>query len=161
VFVLDVQSNPLAWSGPDPAQAPCSCLQERAQALPATAWQPITVAEGAQGQRSYLFACEPVYDNRDKRPGIPLLALYRKNLDGREPRYYYAHAPAATPLVRLAQVGASRWNIETELKTNKSDIGLDEYEARSWQGWHHHMTMCLLASAFLLSLQQGSVPIES
>jgi len=52
-------------------------------------------------------------------------------------------------------VAASRWNIETEFETNKSDIGLDEYEVRSWQGWHHHILLCLLASAFLLSLQQG------
>lgn len=56
------------------------------------------------------------------------MAVYRTNLDGSQARYYYAHAPQGTPLLRLAQVAASRWNIETEFETNKSDIGLDEYE---------------------------------
>ena len=51
-------------------------------------------------------------------------------------------------------MGGSRWRIETEFQTEKGDVGLDEYETRSWAGWHHHIAMCLLAGAFLLSLQQ-------
>jgi SRSO17 transposase len=83
-----------------------------------------------------------------------LWAVYRQNLDGREPRYYFSHAPEDTPLETLARVGGSRWPIETESETEKSDVGLDEYETRTWAGWHHHITLCLLAGAFLLSLQQ-------
>ena len=49
----------------------------------------------------------------------------------------------------------SRWRIETEFETKKSDMGLDEYETRSWAGWHHHVALCLLGGAFLLSLQQA------
>ena len=55
----------------------------------------------------------------------------------------------------LAYVGGSRWRIETEFETEKSDVGLDEYETRTWAGWHHHVVLCLLAGAFLLSLQQA------
>ena len=44
---------------------------------------------------------------------------------------------------------------ETEFETEKSDVGLDEYEARTWAGWHHHVAICLVAGAFLLSLQQA------
>ena len=47
------------------------------------------------------------------------------------------------------------WRIETEFETEKSDVGLDEYAARTEAGWHHHITMCLLGGAFLLSLQQA------
>jgi SRSO17 transposase len=83
-----------------------------------------------------------------------LWVVYRENLDGSEPRYYFSNAPADTPLATLARVAAARWPIETEFETEKSDIGLDEYEVRSWAGWHHHITMCLLASVFLLRLQQ-------
>ena len=72
----------------------------------------------------------------------------------REPRYYLSNAPEDTPLETLAYVGGSRWRIETEFETEKSDVGLDEYEARTWAGWHHHIAMCLLAGAFLLTLQQ-------
>ena len=60
-----------------------------------------------------------------------------------------------TPLETLAYVGGSRWRIETEFETEKSDVGLDEYETRTWAGWHHHVALCLLGGAFLLSLQQA------
>ena len=153
-YVLDVQSNTLTWTPTLETGWQRLEFQERAAVLPAVAWQPITVAQGAKGERTYLFACEPVYENRHKQPGSPLVAVYRQNLDGSEARYYYAHAPAGTPLDKLARVAATRWPIETEFETNKDDIGLDEYEVRHWSGWHHHITMALLASAFLLSLQQ-------
>ncbi len=62
----------------------------------------------------------------------------------------------------LAQVGGSRRRIETEFETEKSDLWLDGYATRTpfqvrgrlWAGWHHHIAMCLLGGAFLLSLQQ-------
>ena len=81
-------------------------------------------------------------------------AVYRRNLDGSEPRYYRSNAPEDTTWETLAYVGGSRWRIETEFETEKGDVGLDEYETRSWAGWHHHIAMCLLGGAFLLSLQQ-------
>ena len=139
---------------PRPVAAERATVRERAQQLPAAAWQVITVAEGAQGPRTYRFAAEGVRETRDGEPGQVLWLVYRENLDGREPRYYFSNAPADTPLVTLAWVAASRWPIETEFETEKSDIGLDEYEVRGWAGWHHHMTLCFLASAFLLTLQQ-------
>jgi SRSO17 transposase len=129
-------------------------MRERAQQLPPEAWQEITVAEGTQGPRTYRFAAERVRESREGEPGQVLWAVYRENLDGSEPRYYFANAPEETALTTLAWVAAARWPIETEFETEKSDIGLDEYEVRSWAGWHHHITMCLLASAFLLTLQQ-------
>ena len=63
--------------------------------------------------------------------------------------------PEDTPLETLAYVGGSKWRIETEFETEKSDVGLDEYETRTWSGWHHHVAMCLLGGAFLLDLQQA------
>ena len=83
-----------------------------------------------------------------------LWAIWRCNLDGSEPRYYLSNAPESTPLETLAYVGGSRWRIETEFETGKSNVGLDEYETRTWAGWHHHIAMCLLGGAFLLGLQQ-------
>ena len=74
--------------------------------------------------------------------------------DGSEPRYYLSNAPEDTSLETLAYVGGSRWRIETEFETEKGDVGLDEYETRTWAGWHHHIAMCLLGGAFLLDLQQ-------
>ena len=65
------------------------------------------------------------------RPGEIHWAIYRLYLEGSEPRYYLSNAPEATPLETLACVGGSRWRIETEFETEKSDAGLDEYETRT------------------------------
>jgi SRSO17 transposase len=129
-------------------------LTERRAALPPRAWQEITVAEGAQGPRTYRFAAERVRENRDRKPGAALWLLYKENVDGTEPRTFFSNASADTPLEKLAQVAMSRWPIETEFEADQSLVALDEYEVRSWAGWHHHVTMSLLAAAFLLTLQQ-------
>jgi SRSO17 transposase len=149
-----------AWAGkgrkpsPRPVLAERQTVGERAATLDASAWREITVAEGTQGWRTYRFAAERRRETRDGQPGPERWVIYRENRDGSEPRFYFSNAPADTPLATLARVAAARWPIETEFETEKSDIGLDEYEVRSWAGWHHHITMCLLASVFLLRLQQ-------
>lgn len=125
-----------------------------AASLPARAWQDLTVAEGAQGPRTYQFAALRVWESRDSLPGRACWLLLRHNLDGREARYYLSNAPEDTPLLTLAQVAAARWTIETEFETAKGETGLDEYEVRGWPGWHHHITLALLAGAFLLTMQQ-------
>jgi SRSO17 transposase len=139
----------LAPGGPQP-----QTVAAVAAALAPDAWQDLTVAEGAQGPRTYRFVALRVWESRDSLPGRACWLLLRRNLDGSEPRYYLSNAPDETPLLQLAQVAAARWIIETEFETSKQETGLDEYEVRSWQGWHHHMTLVLLAAAFLLTLQQ-------
>ncbi len=139
---------------PQPVATERQEVRERAAALPPEAWRPITVAEGAQGPRTYLFACERVRESRDREPGQELWLIHKQNLDGSEPRAYFSNAPAFTPPRTLARVAMARWPIETEFEAEKSHVALDEYEVRRWPGWHHHITMCLLASAFLLTLQQ-------
>ena len=129
-------------------------MEQRRDELPDEAWREITVAQGSQGPRSYQFSAQRVRATRKGKPGEELWAVYRRNLDGSEPRYYLSNAPEDTPLETLAYVGGSRWRIETEFETEKGDVGLDEYETRSWAGWQHHIAMCLLGGAFLLGLQQ-------
>ncbi len=138
-------------------------MEERSDELPEEAWREITVAEGSQGPRSYLFSAQRVRPTSRRKPGEIHWAIYRRNLDGSETRYYLSNDPEDTPLETLAYVGGSRWRIETEFETEKSNVGLDEYETRTpypvrgrlWAGWHHHVALCLLGGAFLLSLQQA------
>ena len=113
------------------------------------------MAQGSQGPRACRFSAQRVRPASRRKPGGIHWAIYRRNLDGSEPRYYLSNAPEDTTLETLAYVGGSRWCIETEFETKKGDVRLDEYETRSWSGWHHHIAMCLLAGAFLLSLQQA------
>ena len=133
-------------------------MLERSDELPEVAWREITVAEGTQAPRTYMFSAQRVRVTKRRKPGEELWAIFRRNLDGSEPRYYLSNAPEDTPLDTLAYVGGSRWRIETEFETEfeteKSGVGLDGYETRTWAGWHHHIALCLLGGAFLLSLQQ-------
>ena len=143
----------VATMGRDDAAAGEECAGS--DELPDETWREITVAEGSQGPRSYLFSAQRVRPTSRRKPGEIHWAVYRRNRDGSEPRYYLSNAPEDTPLETLAYVGGSRWRIETEFETEKSDVGLDEYETRTWAGWHHHVALCLLGGAFLLSLQQA------
>ena len=129
-------------------------MEQRSDELPSEDWREITVAQGSQGPRTYMFSAQRVRATRRRKPGEEMWAVYRRNLDGSEPRYYLSNAPEDTTLETLAYVGGSRWYIETEFETEKGDVGLDEYETRSWAGWHHHIALCLLGGAFLLGLQQ-------
>jgi hypothetical protein len=141
---------------------PAAAVPVVAAALPAAAWQEVTVADGAQGPRRYAFVACRVWDSREGQPGRACWLLARRTLDGTEPRYYLANAPADTALGTLAAVAATRWVIETDFQTAKGETGLDEYEVRSWRGWHHHSAFALLAGAFLLTLQQdwgGNTPL--
>ena len=113
-------------------------MAERGDELPEDAWQEITVAQGTQGPRSYMFSVQRVRPTSSRKPGEVHWAIWRRNLDGSEPRYYLSNAPGDTPLETLARVGGSRWRVETEFETEKSDVGMGEYETRIWAGWQHH-----------------------
>jgi SRSO17 transposase len=163
VFAQPAKTEVPAWSGRgrqptklrlvDGESGP-QAVEAVAASLAAEDWQLLTVAEGAQGPRIHLFAARRVWESREGLPGRECWLVLRRNPDGSEPKHYLSNAPADTPLLMLAQVGAKRWPIETEFQLEKNETGLDEYEVRSWQGWHHHITMALLAGILLLSLQQ-------
>ena len=173
-YVLDVPGSTtiwpleLAWTSPeyqgrggprkpklgDGQRRTRRTMEQRSDELPSEDWREITVAQGSQGPRTYRFSAQRVRATKRRQPGEEMWAVYRRNLDGSEPRYYLSNAPEDTTLETLAYVGGSRWYIETEFETEKGDVGLDEYETRSWAGWHHHIALCLLGGAFLLSLQQ-------
>jgi SRSO17 transposase len=70
--------------------------------------------------------------------------------------YTLSNAPSEVPLRQVVWAHAQRHWEEDSFKEGKSEIGLDEYEVRSWRGWHHHMTLSLLALWFL-ALERGEV----
>jgi len=69
-------------------------VQSVATGVPHTAWQEVTVAEGAQGPRTYQFVALRVWESRDGLPSYACWLLLRRNLDDNEPRYYLSNAPA-------------------------------------------------------------------
>ena len=123
-----------------------------ADALPATAWTPHAAGEGSKGVRLYDWARIALPWTTDA--GFERWLLIRRSRRDPEARaYYLVFAPAGTGLAELAGAAGLRWTIEECFQRAKEELGLDHCEARSWHGWHRHMTLCMAAGAFLAGLQ--------
>jgi SRSO17 transposase len=140
---------------------PSSTVAAVVAAWPSEAWSRLRVADGAKGPLIYDWACARVRDSRDGVPGPACWLLARRSLsDRQEIAYYLSNAPADTRLETLAQKASQRWSIEQCLEEGKGETGLDEYEVRSWDSWHRHITLSMMAHAWLASLKaaQGFPP---
>jgi SRSO17 transposase len=122
------------------------------------AWQRYRIFEGSKGPLVADFAALRVLTTRHGLPGPEVWVLFRRAVGepGGEPevKIYLSNAPADTPLAELVRVSGMRWPIESCFEEGKSEVGLDHYELRSWRGWHHHMTLVILAHHFLVRMQQ-------
>jgi SRSO17 transposase len=117
------------------------------------AWVRLSCGNGAKGPRLYDWAAVrlncPV-------AGWERWALGRRSLsDPEECAYYLAFVPVGTALATVVRVAGRRWTIELAFEEAKGEVGLDEYEVRSWTGWYRHITLALLAHAFLAALRAG------
>lgn len=122
-----------------------------AEALDAQAWATHAAGEGSKELRLYDWARIPLPCRCDE--GFERWVLIRRSR--REPdkrAYYFAFAPKGTALAELAGAAGLRWTIEECFQRAKDDLGLDHCEARSWHGWHRHMTLCMTAAGFLAKL---------
>jgi SRSO17 transposase len=148
---------------PDPAAG--GGVDVRADAVIARlapqAWTTISTGAGAKGPRAYQWARAPVRPLAG--PGYWLLAR-RSLADPTDPptdiAYYLCSAPARTPLRELARVAGTRWAIEETFQTAKGEVGLDHYQVRRYDGWYRHITLAMLAHAFLTITRAGTRPRE-
>jgi SRSO17 transposase len=125
-------------------------VEQVAATLPARAWQRLAFREGTQGTQQAEFARLRVVAERDDLPGPELWLVVERGLDQEaKVKYYLSNAEAKVPLLTLAQVGHTRWPVEDCFLQGKQEVGLDAYEVRSWLGWHHHLTLVMLALWFL------------
>jgi SRSO17 transposase len=147
-YVLAVRANQYVWAGF--RQATVGAL---AAALPKRAWHKVTIAAGSKGPRRYAWAWLPI--NHALGPKWRRWLLVRKGLDEREElAFYLAAGPARTTLTRLARTAGARWSIEGAFEAAKQEVGLADYEVRSWTGWHRHVTLALLAHAVLAAVRK-------
>jgi len=125
--------------------------------VPAAAWQRYRILEGAKGPLLADFVAVRVVAVRDRLPGPTVWLVIRRTVPapGEAPvyKYYLSNAPGDLPLVALVWVSGMRWPIERCFTEGKDELGLDHYECRFWRGWHHHMTLVILAHHFLVRLQ--------
>jgi SRSO17 transposase len=143
--VLAVKSTEPLWTRTTWRQVPAKIL---AAGVPATEWQRLSAGEGAKGPRLYDWARVPVRALPD--PGWDYWLLVRRSLsDPTDLAYYVCFCPADTPLEQLVTVAGTRWAIEECFESAKGEVGLDHYEVRRWPGWYRHITLALLAHAYL------------
>ena len=122
-------------------------------------WQRLSVGDGAKGPRYDDWARLPMLSRQ--APDEHWLLLRRSLKEGKL-TYYECHAPQGTPLAMLARVAGSRWTIEECFEAAKGEVGLDQYEVRSWHGWYRHITLAMLAHAYLAALcaQERVRPVQ-
>ncbi|MGL4415352.1 IS701 family transposase [Roseinatronobacter monicus] len=120
-------------------------------ALPGDAWMPLSAGEGAKGPRLYDWA--RIQLNYQAPDGFSRWLLARRSLrDPNAVAYYFAFSRSDTTLADLAAAAGLRWTIEECFLRAKDDLGLDHCEARSWHGWHRHISLVMAAAAFLARL---------
>src|SRR5437588_7778968 len=123
---------------------------------PAWRWKTITLRGGEQGPRKVRALKRRVQTkDADGRVGPSETVVVIRTRE-KEPRTWYAvsNADRHEPLAHLVRVHGQRQEAEAVFQEGKGDVGLGQYEVRSWAGWHHHMTLSLLALWFLIVEQR-------
>jgi len=162
-YMVEMKKNTLVWTV-DPATLPgktpgpkkrkklgsyryheVRSVQEITADLPANAWRPLKLREGAKGPLVFEYAVLRVWAMRHDKPGPPIWLVIRRSLDGQETWFYASNANERTPWQTLAMVTGTRFNVEEYFEDGKTNLGMADYEARAWASWHHHMALVALA----------------
>ncbi len=122
--------------------------------LPDEAWVVLSAGEGSKGPRLYEWAWLQLPDETEATSERARWVLIRRSLSKRSERAYYrVYAPATTTLAEIVRVTGSRWKIEEGYEQAKGQVGLDQYEVRTWRAWYRYVTLALLAYAALVVMQ--------
>ena len=166
-YVLDVPCNTsIRDLGEAPAagrrRPPWRRADEWAKAQPRRRWRKVRLGAGAKGPK-VVRAAEAWVQTKDEdgRVGPRERLVVIRTVD-QEPRVWYtlSNAPAAVPLAKVVEAHGRRHGVEELFGAGKGEVGLGHYEVRSWVGWHHHMTLSLLALWFLI-LEKGRLGGEN
>jgi SRSO17 transposase len=115
-------------------------------------WKTISVGEGAKGYRYYQW--HRIQINSDNPDGWNRWLVLRRNIKNADDiAYYIAFSPDKKSIDDMAKAAGVRWTIEECFEMAKGEVGLDQYEVRSWTGWYRHITLSLFALSFLAKLR--------
>ncbi len=113
-------------------------------------WQRLSMSQGTKGPRLFDWAAVPIL-HRWEDDGHHWLLIRRCVDDAHEKAYYFVFGPPGTTLHEMVEAIGARWRVEEDFENTK-DMGLDQYEIRSWTAWYRHITLVLLAYAFLVGI---------
>src|SRR5947209_12929354 len=148
-YVLAVPETHQVW-----VQGQPQSVGLRAALLPDEAWVVLSAGEGSKGPRLYEWAWLQLPDETEATSQRARWVLIRRSLsDPSERAYYRVYGPATTTLVEVVQVTGSRWKIEEGYEQAKGQVGLDQYEVRTWRAWYRYVTLTLVAYAALVVMQ--------
>jgi SRSO17 transposase len=148
-YVLAVPETHMVWV--QGRQQPVGLL---AALLPDEAWVVLSAGEGSKGSRLYEWAWLQLPEETEATSERARWVLIRRSLtDPSERAYYRAYGPASITLAELVRVTGSRWRIEEGYEQAKGEVGLDQYEVRTWRAWYRYMTLALLAYAALVVMR--------
>jgi SRSO17 transposase len=121
-------------------------------------WTLLKIRDTARGELWIKFAHLRVYRLEDELPvSQPVWLCVRQELETGAVKFAFSNAPANNSKRMLADKMSTRYWVERALEDAKGLAGLDEYQVIGWRGWHHHMTMTMLAMLFLLTLRKNLV----
>ena len=104
----------------------------------------------------------PLWVRRSYKLSFWRWLLARRSLSKpQEVAYYVVSGPSQTTLAEMARVAGTRWAIEESFETAKGEVGLDQYEVRSWTGWYRHITLAMLAHAYLTVMRAKAAEEEA
>jgi SRSO17 transposase len=152
-FVVAVKSDESLWTL-DERRGPLQMrADELAEDIPPEHWRRLSAGEGSKGPRLYEWALRPIFRlqlTEEERYWGHWLLVRRSLKDPQEIAYYVVYAPRqSTTLEAVVKVAGTRWRIESGFSEAKDGFGLDDYQVRRWTGWHRHITLSLLAHAFV------------
>jgi SRSO17 transposase len=140
-----------------PDALPAQTADEIVRSLPVGDWIRHRATEGEKGPREYEFVRLRVIEKIHRAPGPEGWLMARRPVGsdpGADIKCYLSNAPATIALAEMAAVGCLRWTIEEDFELAKGEVGLDHYEVTRYRGWYHHITLSLLALAFLKAVQR-------
>jgi SRSO17 transposase len=136
---------------------------EVARSLSEESWVRASAGKGTKGERLYDWACVELPESGMYREGVRAgrwLLMRRSIAEPEKICYYLCYGPAQTTVEELIGIAGRRWVIEDCFEAAKGEVGLDEYEVRKWDGWYRHVTLCLLAHAYLAVVRSAAAQEE-
>jgi SRSO17 transposase len=157
-YLLEIPSDTTVWTTKPMRQTPDEFVRQvrhLVPMLPARSWETIKLREGAKGPLAFEFTRLRIWSVRHRHAGPSLWLLIRRSLERvPEVKYYLSNAEPDMPLRTMAQVTGIRWRVEEFFEDAKGQLGMAQYEARSWTSWHHHMSLVALAHLYVTQTER-------